>query len=91
MCIRDRVKAIYDGRAYDIATDTATLTVRGASDAPDEEQYGVVVVQNDAVTLDAVDDALEKIGKSKSGAIVRTDTVYTLSLIHILFHHPPNA
>lgn len=74
-----KVKAIYDGRAYDIATDTATLTVRGASDAPDEEQYGVVVVQNDAVTLDAVDDALEKIGKSKSGAIVRTDTVYTIN------------
>lgn len=74
-----KVKAIYDGRAYDIATDTATLTVRGASDAPDEEQYGVAVVQNDAVTLDAVDDALEKIGKSKSGAIVRTDTVYTIN------------
>lgn len=53
--------------------------MRGASDAPDEEQYGVVVVQNDAVTLDAVDDALEKIGKSKSGAIVRTDTVYTIN------------
>ena len=78
-----KVTVAYEGREYAIATDTGTLTVRGASAAPDAEQYGEIVVLNEAQTRDATGDALAQIGQGNSGAIVLPETFYTINGTHV--------
>lgn len=74
-----KVTVAYEGQEYAIATDTGTLTVRGAPAAPDAEQYGEIVVLNEAQTRDATGDALAQIAEGNSGAIVLPETFYTIN------------
>ncbi len=62
-----KVTVAYGENEYAITTGTATLTVRGTSDASDDEQYG-------QVTTDAAN-----IAKGDSGVVAEADTIYTIN------------
>ena len=62
-----KVTVAYGENEHAITTGTATLTVRGTSDASDDEQYG-------QVTTDAAN-----IAKGDSGVVAEADTIYTIN------------
>ena len=67
-----KVKAVYTDiigatTEYDVTTGTGTLTVRGASDAPDKEQYGTVAEKAD------------EIESGSAGVVAGADVTYTIN------------